>query len=240
MRIKNVYGYDQETFEYRGMIPTQLDPRESEIQNKDIWLTPPNTTEIPPDLMSLKEGCVFVFDPVKKNWIVKEDHRGVEVYNALTHEFTKIKEFGPIEEPIFELDKLPYPRDLIVVLDWKDGKFVVDSKRDVIVEFINQNHKTERDYKLAEDIIDENGVPFKTDLYSCQDYERVISLDLSIDNWISSNGTVVHMDKDKAKEILQNIQIRKATLVANCAAVIERTNNYDSDQLIHELTVILQ
>lgn len=240
MRIKNVYGYDQETFEYRGMIPTQLDPRESEIQNKDIWLIPPNTTEVPPDLMSLKEGCVFVFDPIKNNWVSKEDHRGVDVYNALTHEFTKIKDLGPIEEPIFETDKLPYPRDLITVLDWKDGKFVVDSQREVVVEFINQNHKTQRDIKLQEDIKDDNGVSFKTDLYSCQDYERVISLDLSIDNWISSNGTVVHMDKDKAKEILQNIQTRKATLVANCAAVIERTNNYDSDQLIHELTVILQ
>ena len=68
----------------------------------------------------------------------------------------------------------------------------------------------------------------------------MISLDLSIDNWISSDGTIVHMDKDKAKEILQKIQTRKATLVADCVAVIERTNNYDSDQLIHELTVILQ
>ena len=240
MRIKNVYSYDPETFEYRGMIPTQLDPRESELQQRDIWLIPPNTTEVPPDLKSLEEGCVFVFVPSKNNWISMEDHRGVDVYNAFTHEFTKIKDLGPIEEPFFETDKLPYPRDLIIVLDWKEGKFVVDSQRDMIVDFINQNHKTQRDIKLQEDIKDDNDISFKTDLYSCSDYERVISLDLSINNWISSDGTIVHMDKDKAKEILQKIQTRKATLVANCVAVIERTKSYTSDQLIHELEIILQ
>lgn len=69
-----VYKYDDKGV-YTGAEETELDPLESEIQGKDIYLLPPNATFTEPETI---DGFVPVWDGEKWNQV--EDHRGTEYW----------------------------------------------------------------------------------------------------------------------------------------------------------------
>lgn len=94
--MKYVYKYDEKTKEYLGKAEALLDPLETQLQQKEIYLLPADATFSAP---ALQEGYVSVFK--EGAWENIEDNRGKEYwlpedkYGAPAHE---MKELGPLPE----------------------------------------------------------------------------------------------------------------------------------------------
>lgn len=73
--MKYVYKYDKKTKEYLGRAKALLDPLETKLQQKEIYLLPADATFIAP---ALQEGYVSVFK--KDAWENIEDNRGKEYW----------------------------------------------------------------------------------------------------------------------------------------------------------------
>lgn len=71
----NVYKYDQQTKEYTGVEVAMLDPLETQLQQKEIYLLPADATFSAP---TLQEGYVSVFK--EGVWENIEDNRGKEYW----------------------------------------------------------------------------------------------------------------------------------------------------------------
>jgi hypothetical protein len=94
--MKYVYKYDEKTKEYLGKTEALLDPLETQLQQKEIYLLPADATFSAP---TLQQGYVSVFK--EGAWENIEDNRGKEYwlpedkYGAPARE---IKELGPLPE----------------------------------------------------------------------------------------------------------------------------------------------
>nr|DAQ89429.1 MAG TPA: tail fiber assembly protein [Caudoviricetes sp.] len=94
--MKYVYMYDEKTKEYLGKTEALLDPLETQLQQKEIYLLPADATFSEP---ALQEGYVSVFK--EGAWENLEDNRGKEYwlpedkYGAPARE---MKELGPLPE----------------------------------------------------------------------------------------------------------------------------------------------
>jgi hypothetical protein len=94
--MKYVYKYDEKTKEYLGKTEALLDPLETQLQQKEIYLLPADATFSAP---TLQQGYVSVFK--EGAWENIEDNRGKEYwlpedkYGAPAHE---MKELGPLPE----------------------------------------------------------------------------------------------------------------------------------------------
>jgi hypothetical protein len=73
--MKYVYKYDEETKEYLGKAEALLDPLETQLQQKEIYLLPADATFSAP---TLQEGYVSVFK--EGAWENIEDNRGKEYW----------------------------------------------------------------------------------------------------------------------------------------------------------------
>lgn len=71
----NVYKYDELTKEYTGVETAQLDPLESKVQGKEVFIIPGNATDKEPPQ---KEGFAAVY--VGGVWELQEDNRGKEYW----------------------------------------------------------------------------------------------------------------------------------------------------------------
>lgn len=94
--MKYIYKYDEKTKEYLGETEALLDPLETQLQQKEIYLLPANATFVAP---TTQEGYVSVFK--EDTWENLEDNRGKEYwlpedkYGAPARE---MKELGPLPE----------------------------------------------------------------------------------------------------------------------------------------------
>ena len=94
--MKYVYNYDEETKEYLGKAEALLDPLETQLQQKEIYLLPADATFIAP---ALQEGYVSVFK--EGAWENIEDNRGKEYWlqdDAYGTPAREMKELGPLPE----------------------------------------------------------------------------------------------------------------------------------------------
>lgn len=73
----NIYLFDENTKEYIGTDYTDIDPIETKRRGKDIYLMPPNATDIAPP--ETQENQVAVWDD---GWQIKDDFRGTEYWLA--------------------------------------------------------------------------------------------------------------------------------------------------------------
>lgn len=73
--MKYVYNYDEKTKEYLGKAEALLDPLETQLQQKEIYLLPADATFSAP---TLQEGYVSVFK--EGAWENIEDNRGKEYW----------------------------------------------------------------------------------------------------------------------------------------------------------------
>lgn len=103
----NVYKYDELTHEYTGVETALLDPLETELQGKNVWLLPANATFVAP--LVVKEGYTQVWDG--KVWNYIEDNRGKQywlpddVYGTPARE---MKELGALpDNAVFEAPAKP-------------------------------------------------------------------------------------------------------------------------------------
>lgn len=103
----NVYKYDEVTKEYTGVETAQLDPLESKVQGKEVFIIPGNATCDAP--MPVQEGYVAVFD--NGIWNYKEDNRGKEYWLPGDEYGTPartMKELGALPEgAVFEAPEKP-------------------------------------------------------------------------------------------------------------------------------------
>lgn len=89
------YTYDKDTYEFRTVSETPLDPLESELQGKSIWLLPANATFTEPP--ATQKGFARVWQKVK--WVQVEDHRGTKYWlpgDTWDSEPREMKDLGPL------------------------------------------------------------------------------------------------------------------------------------------------
>lgn len=94
--MKYVYKYDEKTKEYLGKAEALLDPLETQLQQKEIYLLPADATFSAP---TLQEGYVSVFK--EGAWENIEDNRGKEYWlqdDAYGTPAREMKELGPLPE----------------------------------------------------------------------------------------------------------------------------------------------
>ncbi len=128
-----IFHFDRETGEYAGASDAALDPLETKLQGRNIFLFPAHsTTVLPPDL---EEGMARVFNG--SEWLQVEDHRGVPMYSKVDGHQNSMIALGPIPED-YTLDA-PLPgliRPRLEDGDWTETAIVfqgreVASKADV-------------------------------------------------------------------------------------------------------------
>ena len=91
-----IYKYDPKTKEYKATETAMLDPMESKLQGKDVYLMPANATDIEPPI---KEGYVAVWNG--QGWGLVEDHRKQKYWMPEDKYGTparEMKELGPLPE----------------------------------------------------------------------------------------------------------------------------------------------
>lgn len=94
--MKYVYKYDEKTKEYLGKAEALLDPLETQLQQKEIYLLPADATFSAP---TLQEGYVSVFK--EGAWENIEDNRGKEYWlqdDAYGTPAREMKDLGPLPE----------------------------------------------------------------------------------------------------------------------------------------------
>lgn len=115
-----VYKFDPETKEYKSAENAMLDPLESQLQQKEVYLMPANATTIEP---TIKEGYAAVWNG--ENWDMVEDHRKQEYWlpeDKFGAPAREMKELGPLPEgatltaPEKNLDELK--ADKVQQLKW--------------------------------------------------------------------------------------------------------------------------
>lgn len=85
-----IYIYDKNN-EYISESVTMIDPEETKIQGKDVWMMPPNSTVVKPEL---REGYTSIWNG--ESWDYVEDHRGEKGY--IGNKFIEIEELGPLPD----------------------------------------------------------------------------------------------------------------------------------------------
>ena len=65
------YLYDKDTKEYQGEQLGYIDPLETELSGENVYLTPPYSTDIKPNLSELKDNEIFVFKDNK--WQIEQE-----------------------------------------------------------------------------------------------------------------------------------------------------------------------
>ncbi len=128
------YNYDPITFEYIGSSEARLDPKESEMQGKDVYLCPANATHIAPPLVVENEIEVFK----DGEWKIRKDYRKTAVYDTETGDKREIIDIGIVPE---DLGVITVPPVNIIKPKYIDGDWVeqaliydgmiVESKADV-------------------------------------------------------------------------------------------------------------
>lgn len=87
------YKYDKTTHEYLGKDYARLNPVETKIQGKEVYLLPPYYTMIEPPELAEHKIAVFEND----GWVVKDDYRGCFICDELLN-IQIVQEIGELPE----------------------------------------------------------------------------------------------------------------------------------------------
>lgn len=192
--MKYVYKYDEKTKEYLGKTEALLDPLETQLQQKEIYLLPADATFSAP---TLQEGYVSVFK--EGAWENIEDNRGKEYwlpedkYGAPARE---MKELGPLPEGAM----LTAPE-----------RTLDEVKADKV-----QSLKTERDRREVEPII-YNGNSYD---YDDKARERINAAIIALDvkgadafiDWTTADNADVRVTANDLRMVIASIAKRSNAL----------------------------
>ena len=103
--FKEVYTYNEESNEYIGETITMLDPEETRMQGKDVWMMPPNSTELKPEF---REGYAPIWNG--ESWDYVEDHRGEKGW--VNRAPIEIKKLGPLPDNFSVKEPVPTSKEL--------------------------------------------------------------------------------------------------------------------------------
>lgn len=118
------YNYDRISCEYLSSTPANLDVMETEIQGKEVYISPAYSTRIAPP--APKQGYATCFNAQKQKWEYAEDHRGQIVYKKEDLSEFKIEELGPIAYNLYLLEK-PEPKNQYQVWNKEKGEYTYPS-----------------------------------------------------------------------------------------------------------------
>ena len=125
--MKKIYNYDMDTFEYTGEDFANLDPKETMMQGKDVYLIPAYATDKKPPETTTNETVIF-----KNNaWQIVADYRGQYMVDE-TMQPKEVKNFGDLPEgfiPITEAQSTTIREDPLYYVI-VDGKLVKNSNYD--------------------------------------------------------------------------------------------------------------
>ena len=135
------YTYDEKTKEYKGESTAQIDPLETEMAGKDIWILPANATFV--ESPKVKDHEVAVWND--KEWEIKEDWRKTELYNPETEDRKTLSEIGPKPEgyyPIKQQAKTAY----FNIEVREDGVYFVDREKTYEEKYTEISSQREAEY----------------------------------------------------------------------------------------------
>ena len=99
-----IYLYNENN-EYAGKSMTMLDPEETKVQGKDVWLMPPNSTALKRDE---RTGYVPVWNGA--SWDYVEDHRGKRGW--VNRAPVVVEALGPLPEGFSMEEPEPTPEEI--------------------------------------------------------------------------------------------------------------------------------
>ncbi len=91
------YNYDDRTNEYLSSTECVLDPLETQLQGKDVWMLPANATFVAPP--AAQKGFARVWKKIQ--WAQVEDNRGTKYWmpgDTWDSEPKEMKDLGPLPE----------------------------------------------------------------------------------------------------------------------------------------------
>lgn len=187
-----VYKYDEETKEYLGEETALINPLESELQGKDIYLLPANATFEKPNL---QDGFASVFNG--EQWENIEDNRGKEYW-------LETDTFGTPAHTMKELGAFPAGAVFVAPV-----KTLEQLKADKILEF-----KYKRD---AEEV---KPIQYGDKLFDYDDKARdrisaaIIALDVSKGQiaWTTADNTEVMVNADDLRGVIAAVAMRSNEL----------------------------
>lgn len=173
-----VYKFDEKGL-FVGIDETELDPLESKLQGKEIFLLPPNATFDAPEI---KEGFAPVWNGGK--WEQIEDHRGVAFW-------LEGDSFGTLARTMNELGPLPKGATLVAPVMTEEEK-----QAQALLQA-----KAERADAVSKIIVDVDGMAFDGDEESQTRMGRTIAaaIALGVDIqtytqvWVLANNTVAQV-----------------------------------------------
>jgi hypothetical protein len=106
--MKKIYSYKVDTHEFLNTTWARLDPKESQLQEKEIYLCPAGATFIKPP--ASRENEVAIFHVKTEKWIVKPDFRDLTYYDV-DGMITTITEIGAVPPKVKSL--IPPAEDIV-------------------------------------------------------------------------------------------------------------------------------
>ena len=189
-----IYKFDPETKEYKATENAMLDPLESQLQQKEVYLIPANSTTIAP---AEKQGCVPVWNG--EGWDMVEDHRKQEYWLPEDKYGTparEMKDLGPLPEGAFLI---------------APEKTLEEVKADKIQQL-----------KWARDSDEVKPIQYGEDLYDYDDKSRdrinaaIIALDAMGESanieWTTADNTNVTVTANDLRGVIGAVAIRSNTL----------------------------
>jgi hypothetical protein len=129
-----IYNYHPITKEYTGESIADIDPEESKLKKKDVFLVPYNATEKQPPAKSKNKVACFEND----KWIIKPDFRGKTGFHRETREEIIITEIGDLPGYFSETKPLPTKKELEEI-EKLEAQAFLSRNNTPLDKFIEQN-----------------------------------------------------------------------------------------------------
>lgn len=210
----NVYKYDGLTKEYIGTEQALIDPLETELQGKEIYLLPANATFEKPNL---QDGFASVFNG---KWENIEDNRGKEYWLA-------DDEYGTPAHTMKDLGAFPAGAVFTA-----PAKTIDELKADKINEF-----KSIRDTEEVKPIAYQ-GYSFD---YDDKARDRIsaaiIALDVSKGQiaWTTADNTEVMVNADDLRGVIANVAVRSNELHVKYRELKEQVNACTTKEALEKI-----
>lgn len=187
-----VYRYDEQTKEYIGTEQALIDPLETELQGKEIYLLPANATFEKPNL---QDGFANVWNGTQ--WENIEDNRGKEYW-------LDTDAFGTPAKTMKELGA--FPTNAVFTAPQKT---LDELKADKINEF-----------KSKRDSLEVEPIAYQGNLFDFDDKARdrinsaIIALDITGQSieWTTADNTNVLVTADDLRGVIANVAVRSNEL----------------------------
>ena len=194
--MKSVYFYDEKTKEYSYEGCAQLDPLESEIQGREIYLLPANATFEKP--FEKKDGWTQFWEDEK--WVEIEDFREKEYWPSGSSFYDspiKMKEVGPLPE---------------------GATLTRPEKTEEELEFERlTKSKSERAAYVSKIVVEVDGMQFDGDETS---QDRMVRAAYALNDgetvqWVLADNTIAQVTKEQLRQALRLAGEAQTSIWAN-------------------------